>query len=354
MAYPPPPGLSSYSKPSSKPASLPARPPASTVPAAAYKPAYNAPGTQYGAPAYPSNPFVPRQLGAPAAPAYSAAPAYNGYAAPAVGTQGYYGQPGLDSYATPQIQNPFPLPGQAPVAGHGAVVDPEMEAQIAHWQTAYSKESSASQYAGRPTYATNPNAQASSANAAPLGGKESGHATAAPAHADTGAAKTGRKDDAKPTVVRTGGGTQWTDSSLLEWDPSHFRIFVGNLAGEVTDESLLKAFSRWPSVQKARVVRDKRTTKSKGFGFVSFSDGDEFFQAAREMQGKYIGSHPVLIKRSTTEIKAVVPKDERKGKGKWNNKKNNHDKGKAGGSGVKDGGIQKAGQKTKGGLKILG
>ena len=69
------------------------------------------------------------------------------------------------------------------------------------------------------------------------------------------------------------------DSSLLEWDPAHFRLFVGNLAGEVTDDTLHKAFSRWPSVQKARVIRDKRTTKSKGYGFVSFSDGDEFFQA---------------------------------------------------------------------------
>ena len=349
MAYPPPPGLSSYTKPSSKPASLPARPPASAVPGNAYKPAHNAPGQYGGAAPYQANPFVPRQLGAPAGPAYSAAPAYGGYNAPAYG-QDYYGQGAPDAYAAPQIQNPFPLPGQAPVGGQH--IDPEMEAQIANWQTAYAKDSTtAGVHAGRPTYATNPHAQASSSNATPLGGKD----TAAAAH-DQGAGKTHQKDGAKPTVVRTGGGTQWTDPSLLEWDPSHFRIFVGNLAGEVTDESLLKAFSRWPSVQKARVVRDKRTTKSKGFGFVSFSDGDEFFQAAREMQGKYIGSHPVLIKRSTTEIKPVVPKDDRRGKGKWNNKNNNNrdDKGKAGGHGVKDGGIQKAGQKTKNGLKILG
>ncbi|TGZ85432.1 hypothetical protein EX30DRAFT_301958 [Ascodesmis nigricans] len=106
--------------------------------------------------------------------------------------------------------------------------------------------------------------------------------------------------------MRHGGGQTWTDSSLLEWDPSHFRLFVGNLAGEVTDDSLLKAFSKYPSVKKARVIRDKRTTKSKGYGFVAFADGDEYFKAAREMQGKYIGSHPVLLKRSNTEIKPVV------------------------------------------------
>jgi RNA recognition motif-containing protein len=171
------------------------------------------------------------------------------------------------------------------------------------------------------------------------------------AHTDSGVANivSDSKDPSQKTVVRSGGGTTWTDGSLLEWDPSHFRLFVGNLAGEVTDESLYKAFSRWPSIQKARVIRDKRTTKSKGYGFVAFSDGDEFFSAAREMQGKYIGSHPVLLRRSTTEIKAVTPKDKRHGKG---NKNKGGNKGK---DGDRTGaGVQKPGSKTKGGLKVLG
>ena len=86
-------------------------------------------------------------------------------------------------------------------------------------------------------------------------------------NADTGVAAIVTGADGKQkTVVRSGGGQTWQDSSLLEWDPAHFRIFVGNLAGEVTDESLLKAFVKYGSVQKARVVRDKRTTKSRGFG----------------------------------------------------------------------------------------
>jgi RNA recognition motif-containing protein len=159
-------------------------------------------------------------------------------------------------------------------------------------------------------------------------------------------------DGKQKTVVRSGGGQTWADPTLLEWDPAHFRLFVGNLAGEVTDDSLLKAFSRYPSVQKARVVRDKRSTKSKGYGFVSFSDGEEYFQAAREMQGKYIGSHPVLLRRSTTEIRPVVPSDKKGGK---------HGKGGKGGGnssalGAKLGaGVQKKKHsKTKGGLHVLG
>jgi RNA recognition motif-containing protein len=153
-------------------------------------------------------------------------------------------------------------------------------------------------------------------------------------------------DGKQKTVVRSGGGQTWQDPSLLEWDPSHFRIFVGNLAGEVTDESLLKAFSKFSSVQKARVVRDKRTTKSKGYGFVSFKDGEEYFLAAREMNGKYIGSHPVIIRKSTTEIKATMPKDKKGGKG---DKRRQYDKNDRTGAGV-----SKKQSKTKGGLKVLG
>jgi hypothetical protein len=179
----------------------------------------------------------------------------------------------------------------------------------------------------------------------------SSQAVASAADGDTGVATVISGADGKQkTVVRSGGGTQWMDSSLLEWDPAHFRLFVGNLAGEVTDESLHKAFSRWPSVQKARVIRDKRTTKSKGYGFVSFSDGDEFYRAAREMQGKYIGSHPVLLRRSTTEIKAVTPKDKH-GKHKGKGGKGGHDGGRNAETGA---GVQKPGSKTKGGLRVLG
>lgn len=234
-----------------------------------------------------------------------------------------------------------------------------MEAQIAQWQSAYAgKDVDSSRGAGKTfgKFGTGGEggASATSANTAPLGVRPdvigasmSNSAMSSAANADTGVAAVVTGADGKQkTVVRSGGGQTWQDPSLLEWDPAHFRLFVGNLAGEVTDESLLKAFSKYPTVHKARVVRDKRTTKSKGYGFVSFVDGEEYFQAARDMQGKYIGSHPVLLRKSTTEIRPTVPQDKRKGKN-----------GKGGGGSGKGGtgaGVQKKQSKTKGGLKVLG
>jgi RNA recognition motif. (a.k.a. RRM, RBD, or RNP domain) len=329
MSYPPPPGLSSSS--SNLPASLPARPPPSTAGQGHSKPPSSSGGFK---PAFTA--FAPRSVAQPNSyrtnsPAhYSAAPVASYSPAPQYPqTQGptppgaYQQQPQYDTYdgGAPQIRNPFvAAPGASDLSNlysAPATYDPEYEAQIAQWQSAYvSKDGEKA----RP-----PGISAAAVAATPR--------TDSPS----------TKDAAPKTVQRAGGGTTWQDPSLLEWDPAHFRIFVGNLAGEVTDDSLLKAFSKYTSVQKARVIRDKRTTKSKGYGFVSFTSSDDYFQAAREMQGKYIGSHPVLLKRSTTEIKPTTVQDKNKKKGK-------------GGGKVEHGGINKNknGEKTKGGLKLLG
>ena len=419
MSYPQPPGLKPSSLTTSTSnqshASLPPRPTASAAPLPFFKPAFSSnPSVSAGAPgtgAYQGRldsdgppsiggyggfaPFKPRQLvgsdsnhqwtnhsptvSAPPAPpaGFSApttypGPGYNTSSQPSQAQQSYQ-QPNQDHSVSsaPQIRNPFPVPspGGRGVGGGRFLdtVDPEMEAQIAQWQSAYSGRDSSDQTGGRGAgrggsrfggQGIEGAGSASGANAGPLGGRgDSGasamtsSAVASAADVDTGVASVVSGPDGKQkTVVRTGGGQTWTDTSLLEWDPAHFRLFVGNLAGEVTDESLLKAFSRYPSVQKARVVRDKRTTKSKGYGFVSFSDGEEYFQAAREMQGKYIGSHPVLLRRSTTEIRPVVPGNKKGGKYGRGGKGGHHGEG----NNKTGAGVQKKSNKTKGGLRVLG
>ncbi|KAK6358693.1 hypothetical protein TWF730_008015 [Orbilia blumenaviensis] len=200
-------------------------------------------------------------------------------------------------------------------------LDPEMEAQIAEQQSIY-----------------DPARRAQLAAAAAANSNAPADYSANPSALPDGQPAPAQPQQKKATVVRSGGGQTWKDDSLLEWDPAHFRLFVGNLAGEVTDESLLKAFAAYPSVQKARVIRDKRTTKSKGYGFVAFQDGDDYFKAAREMQGKYIGSHPVLLRKSTTEIRPTIA----------NNKKNKNNKHK--GSGGASGGNVALGKKEGGGV----
>ncbi|KAB5536352.1 hypothetical protein GE09DRAFT_1176365 [Coniochaeta sp. 2T2.1] len=408
MSYPAPPGVSGNS---SHP-SLPPRPPQPSKPSG-FKPAFSAAPTTYSNPpssysatpssynAPPSYGAAPRQYGA--APTTSAAASYSSYpsAPPSIGAnyqqpppsynsyqaaappsypgqpQAYYGVASTGSYSTPPaIRNPFPAPAPGGAyAGPSATQqeDSETAAQIAQWQSAYMPKDASAATAADTTKPAGSRYGAYSAG--PQATPAAIGVAATPTAAETAAAAATAAAEKKKTVVREGGGKKWTDDSLLEWDPSHLRLFVGNLAGETTDESLLKAFSRWSSVQKAKVVRDKRTTKSKGYGFVSFSDPDDFFQAAKEMNGKYIQSHPVVVHKAKTEIKPQTVKDNRQGKqrGSWKNRKNNqggdgekHQSGSGMGKtdgtataydphlGPHGGGVTKPGQKTRNGLKILG
>ena len=73
---------------------------------------------------------------------------------------------------------------------------------------------------------------------------------------------------------------------FLFGSPDDFRMFCGDLGNEVTDETLQRAFGKYPSFVKAKVVRDRRSNKTKGYGFASFRDPLDFTRAMREMNGQ--------------------------------------------------------------------
>eukprot|EP00010_Vexillifera_abyssalis_P000992 CAMPEP_0201557858 /NCGR_PEP_ID=MMETSP0173_2-20130828/64298_1 /ASSEMBLY_ACC=CAM_ASM_000268 /TAXON_ID=218659 /ORGANISM="Vexillifera sp., Strain DIVA3 564/2" /LENGTH=268 /DNA_ID=CAMNT_0047970923 /DNA_START=67 /DNA_END=870 /DNA_ORIENTATION=- len=96
---------------------------------------------------------------------------------------------------------------------------------------------------------------------------------------------------------RIDGGVKWTDKTLLEWPENDFRIFVGDLSNEVTQEMLAEKFQHYPSFAKAKVIREK-SGKSRGYGFVSLLDPNDFVNALQEMNGKYCGNHPMKLTKS--------------------------------------------------------
>lgn len=53
----------------------------------------------------------------------------------------------------------------------------------------------------------------------------------------------------------------------------------------MNDDVLVRAFNKYPSFQKAKVIRDKRSGKTRGYGFVSFKDSQDYIRAMREMNG---------------------------------------------------------------------
>lgn len=101
-------------------------------------------------------------------------------------------------------------------------------------------------------------------------------------------------------LARSAGGDKWDDATLAEWPENDHRIFVGNLGNECSDDMLGRAFAKYPSFAKAKVVKDKMNPgKNKGYGFVSFLELADFASAMKEMEGKFIGNRPVKLRKST-------------------------------------------------------
>ncbi|KAF6150922.1 hypothetical protein GIB67_026843 [Kingdonia uniflora] len=103
----------------------------------------------------------------------------------------------------------------------------------------------------------------------------------------------------KKAIPRKAAGQTWEDSTLAEWPENDYRLFCGDLGNEVNDEVLSKAFSRFPTFNMARVVRDKRTGKTRGYGFVSFANPLDLAAALKEMNGKYVGNRPIKLRKSS-------------------------------------------------------
>ena len=64
------------------------------------------------------------------------------------------------------------------------------------------------------------------------------------------------------------------------------KIYVGNLPYSVTDEKLSEMFSEHGEVSEAKVIIDKFSGRSKGFGFVTFAKDEDAEKAVKAMEGK--------------------------------------------------------------------
>ena len=64
------------------------------------------------------------------------------------------------------------------------------------------------------------------------------------------------------------------------------KLYVGNLSFDVSDEDLQTEFAKHGKVESAKVIMDRETGRSKGFGFVEMSSDGEASAAIEGMNGK--------------------------------------------------------------------
>lgn len=81
-------------------------------------------------------------------------------------------------------------------------------------------------------------------------------------------------------------------------------IYVSNLSFAVTDEDLRSYFAEYGEVTSAKVIMDKYTNRSRGFGFVEMSDDTAAEKAIAELDG-------AMVDKRTIKVTVAKPREDR-------------------------------------------
>jgi RNA recognition motif-containing protein len=90
------------------------------------------------------------------------------------------------------------------------------------------------------------------------------------------------------------------------------KLYVGNLPFSATDESLQEMFAQSGSVTSAKIIMDRDTGRSKGFGFVEMASEQEASDAIQKLNGQSVGGRAITV----AEARPVTPREDRGGGGR--------------------------------------
>ena len=72
-------------------------------------------------------------------------------------------------------------------------------------------------------------------------------------------------------------------------------IYVGNVSYDLTEKELEELFAEFGSVSAARIITDRKSGRSKGFGFVEMDNKAEGEEAIKQLDGKEMNGRPLKI-----------------------------------------------------------
>ena len=81
-------------------------------------------------------------------------------------------------------------------------------------------------------------------------------------------------------------------------------IYVSNLSFDLHDEDLRELFVPYGEVSSSRVIMDKMTNRSRGFGFVEMVDDAAGGKAVAELNGATIGGRPIKVNEAKPKTEA--------------------------------------------------
>lgn len=91
------------------------------------------------------------------------------------------------------------------------------------------------------------------------------------------------------------------------------KLFIGNLAFSVTEDVLADLCARQGSVESAKVIMDRDTGRSKGFGFVEMSTDEEAQTTIKNLNGAELEGRALMI----SEARPQAPRDQSRAPRRW-------------------------------------
>ncbi|MBM4250763.1 MAG: RNA-binding protein [Deltaproteobacteria bacterium] len=73
------------------------------------------------------------------------------------------------------------------------------------------------------------------------------------------------------------------------------KLFVGGLSWGTDDEGLRQAFAKFGQISEAKVITDRETGRSRGFGFITFASDSDAQSAMSEMDGKELDGRTIKV-----------------------------------------------------------
>ncbi len=73
------------------------------------------------------------------------------------------------------------------------------------------------------------------------------------------------------------------------------KIYVGNLSYKMTDEEMEKLFTAFGAVTESKVIMDRESGRSKGFGFIEMPNQEEGEEAIKQLDGKEIDGRDIKV-----------------------------------------------------------
>jgi RNA recognition motif-containing protein len=93
------------------------------------------------------------------------------------------------------------------------------------------------------------------------------------------------------------------------------KLFVGGLSWNTTDSELQQAFEACGAVAEAKVITDRETGRSRGFGFVTFDDEQSAVRAVEELNGSTLDGRTIRVDQANER-----PRNDRGGGGRSDNR----------------------------------